>query len=454
MAEIHSVLLKEDKCEGCTNCVKDCPTNAIRVHGGKANIKDDLCIDCAECIRTCDHNAKYIDADRLEQIDNYKLTAVLIPPSFYGQFRENSDPGRIMSGLENLGFTEVYNVARAAEALSRKTASFLRERNGFYISSSCPVVVRLVQKIYPELVDHLLPFKSPVEMTARKAREELTQESGLKESDIGVFFITPCSAKLTSVKLALGQEESYLDGAIAVREIYDHLYPFLRGENSLESGNSGKLHSMSSPIIPYEGIKWGQSGGEEELLKRLKQPETLTVSGLVEVRKALDELARNNLTGVKYLEMVSCPQGCVGGVLNILNPYQAKYNIRTLVRTRQEDLSPTGAEEANYAFKLESGFCRDQRGELDDNMEKALEKLARLEEEEEVLPGLNCASCGAPDCETLAEDIVKGEADRIDCIFMLRQEIQRLAEQVSNLSRELPPVFSEDDAADGDRSRS
>ncbi len=457
MAKIHSVLLKEDKCEGCTNCVKDCPTRAIRVHGGKANIKDDFCIDCAECIRTCEHNAKYIKAHDLKQIDNFKYSAALIPPSFYGQFTGTHDPRQIMSGLHKLGFTKVYNVAKAAEALTRRTVSFLGKQNKFYISSSCPVVVRFVQKMYPELVDHLLPFKSPVEITAQRAHEEIKQETGLTESEIGVFFITPCSAKLTSVEMALGHKLSYLDGAIAVREIYDHLYPLLKKKNSEKCENKDdenyKLEKKDSPIIPYAGIKWGQSGGEEDLLQLLEQLETLTISGLEEVRKALAELARNNLSGVKYLEMVSCPQGCVGGVLNVCNPYQAKHNIKTLARERgkKSKFVDRGHQVLqDYDFALQPGFSSDQRGELDSDMDKALEKLARLEEVEEMLPGLNCASCGAPDCETLAEDIVKGQGQRTDCIFMLRQEIQRLAEQVSSLSQELPPVISEENSYSGD----
>ena len=52
MAEFyHSVTLNEEKCVGCTNCIKRCPTEAIRVRGGKAVIASERCIDCGECIR-------------------------------------------------------------------------------------------------------------------------------------------------------------------------------------------------------------------------------------------------------------------------------------------------------------------------------------------------------------------------------------------------------------------
>ena len=35
----HSVHLDSDLCKGCINCIKRCPTQAIRVHNGKAVIK-------------------------------------------------------------------------------------------------------------------------------------------------------------------------------------------------------------------------------------------------------------------------------------------------------------------------------------------------------------------------------------------------------------------------------
>ncbi|MDD3921702.1 MAG: 4Fe-4S binding protein, partial [Eubacteriales bacterium] len=47
----HSVRLDKDKCKGCTNCLKRCPTEAIRVRAGRAHIIDERCIDCGECIR-------------------------------------------------------------------------------------------------------------------------------------------------------------------------------------------------------------------------------------------------------------------------------------------------------------------------------------------------------------------------------------------------------------------
>ena len=82
----HSVRLDKDKCRGCTNCLKRCPTEAIRVRNGKAIIVKERCIDCGECIRVCPHHAKYANRDSLEQINNYKYKIALPAPALYGQF--------------------------------------------------------------------------------------------------------------------------------------------------------------------------------------------------------------------------------------------------------------------------------------------------------------------------------------------------------------------------------
>ena len=68
---VHSVTLDKDKCVGCTNCIKHCPTQAIRVRDGKATIITERCIDCGECIRVCPHRAKKARHDSLSQLENF-----------------------------------------------------------------------------------------------------------------------------------------------------------------------------------------------------------------------------------------------------------------------------------------------------------------------------------------------------------------------------------------------
>ena len=39
------------------------------------------------------------------------------------------------------------------------------------------------------------------------------------------------------------------------------------------------------------------------------------------------------------------------------------------------------------------------------------------------LPGKECGLCGAPDCETFAEDCARGESDMTDCYFFKRTSL-------------------------------
>ena len=77
----HSVTLNRDKCTGCTNCIKRCPTEAIRVRDGKARIIKERCIDCGECIRVCPHHAKTAVTDPLEAKNAYRYSIAMPAPS-------------------------------------------------------------------------------------------------------------------------------------------------------------------------------------------------------------------------------------------------------------------------------------------------------------------------------------------------------------------------------------
>ena len=73
----HSVSFDPQRCVGCTNCLRRCPTEAIRIREGQARIDASRCIDCGECIKVCTHKAKRAVCDHFEQLDAYKWKIAL-----------------------------------------------------------------------------------------------------------------------------------------------------------------------------------------------------------------------------------------------------------------------------------------------------------------------------------------------------------------------------------------
>ena len=77
---------------------------------------------------------------------------------------------------------------------------------------------------------------------------------------------------------------------------------------------------------------------------------------------------------------------------------------------------------------------------LDADITEAIKKMDNLESIYKNLPGLDCGSCGSPSCRTLAEDIVRGQALKMDCIFKLREKVKYLAQEMIDLSNNVPTV--------------
>jgi uncharacterized Fe-S cluster-containing protein len=53
---------------------------------------------------------------------------------------------------------------------------------------------------------------------------------------------------------------------------------------------------------------------------------------------------------------------------------------------------------------------------------KAIRKAKRRNKIFKQLPGKNCGACGAPDCRTLADDIIRGLGVLGDCPFTEKEK--------------------------------
>ncbi|MBQ5969124.1 MAG: 4Fe-4S binding protein [Clostridia bacterium] len=410
----HSVRLDDEKCMGCTNCIKRCPTQAIRVRGKKAYIISDRCIDCGECIRVCPHHAKYAVSDHFNELVKFKYRIALPAPSLYGQFNNLDNVDYVLTGLKKMGFDAVVEVSKGAEFVSDATRKMLEtgELKRPVISSACPAILRLIRTRFPNLIGNILPLYTPMDFTAHLARLQAKEETGLPDEDIGVFFITPCPAKQTMIKNPLCYDRPLINGAFAIKDVYPVL---LQAMDKLQPDELEPLGD--SGII---GVGWASSGGEAAGLLKERY---LAADGIENVINVLEELEDEKLNDLEFIELNCCTGGCVGGVLTVENPYVAKARIQRLRKFMPVSCNSLPEDFGLDAMSWTKELTPSPAMKLADNVIKAMHMMARLKEIETALPGMDCGICGAPSCHALAEDIVRGYAEKSDCVFFgLRDE--------------------------------
>ena len=425
----HSVTLDTDACKGCINCIKRCPTEAIRVRDGKAHIITERCIDCGECIRVCPNHAKKAVYDSLSILDDYDYTIALPAPSLYGQFNNLDDKEIVLDALLKMGVDAVYEVAAAAEIVSDATRKLMKQGALKLpeISSACPAVVRLIQVRFPDLIPHIVDVRQPMEVAAMIARTEFCKKHNCEPADVGVFFITPCPAKMTAIRSPIGQQKACVDGAISMMEIYGLLRPYI----------SQNAEDVEAEATSY-GIGWAASSGEA---KAVCPDNSLVVDGIENCSRVLEEIENNKLSDLVFFEGNACTGGCVGGPLTFENNYVAKNAIRKLVDNARQQRPERPAQSVpasmmtKYPLYMDAPILPNSAIQLDSDITVALDKMERINQILQDLPGYDCGSCGSPTCRTFAEDIVCGYCNEMFCIHKLKDRLKVMAQQMVELAQ-------------------
>jgi iron only hydrogenase large subunit-like protein len=426
----HSLRFDVERCDGCMSCLRVCPTAAVRIRNERAVKLADRCIDCGECIRVCPRAAIVPLTDQMADLSKFECKVAIPSPALYAQFDSEVFPGMIFTALKQCGFDDVESVSSACDAVTLATEIFINEYRGQYplISSFCPTVVRLLQVKYPELVDQLLPVLAPREISARAAKLRLSKETGLPLDKIGAVYITPCPAKIVAILEHPGMQRSHLDAAISISDLFQTLAAAVSRVQETEY--------KIDPVESASGLDWAFLG---RFPRSLPAENTLSVAGLPNVMRILDDIEKGRLRKYRYIECHACPEGCVGGCLTVENPYLARGKAIKL----QQNL-PAGCmvdrHEVELAYRKKE-FLMDEYltgrplRPLDADISRAILKMKERDRILGELPRIDCGACGAPSCRAFAEDVVLGDADKELCVFFWRRELENRIEQLAGLVR-------------------
>lgn len=320
------------KLEDCnTSCLKDendkfkcqavCPFNAIKYDSQKHStfIDPNTCVDCGLCVDVCKEGRIL---DRVEflpikdLIDRNKTVVAAVAPSIIGQFGPDVTMDQLRAALMKIGFTDMLEVAFAADMLTIKEAvEFNRHVNNsgdlMITSCCCPMWVGMLKKVYKELVPDLSPSVSPMVAAGRVVKK--------LNKDAKVVFIGPCIAKKAEAK------EKDIADAVDFVLTYQELDSIF---NILDI-HPGKLQGV--PAVEYAskgGRLYGRAGGvsiainemvEELYPNKHQRLKAVKADGVKDCKELLNNALKGNIDG-NFIEGMGCIGGCVGGPKVIIPP--------------------------------------------------------------------------------------------------------------------------------------
>jgi len=368
-----SIVRDPAKCILCGKCVRVCEeVQAVAAidfvgRGSKTmvgtafseGLNVSSCINCGQCIMVCPTGAlreqSYIKEVLNAIADPGKLVVVQHAPSVsvtlgeeFGLKPGADVDGMLVAALRRLGFDRVFDTSFSADLTIMEEASELahRIRTGgkLPMMTSCsPGWIKFVEEFYPEMLDNLSTCKSPQQMMGAVIKSFFAEREGIAPDKIFSVAIMPCVAK----KFEAGRPEHSrngipdIDAVLTTRELarvirmrgmdLQSLTPEHADTPFGERSTAGKIFGASGgvmeaairtayhlltgdelPGLKVEAIR-GFDGRKEAKLEINGTPiGVAVVSGLQNVRQLLEEI-RNGRDDIHFIEVMTCPGGCIAG---------------------------------------------------------------------------------------------------------------------------------------------
>lgn len=415
-----SIVRDPSKCILCGKCVRVCEeiqnVSAIDYANRGANtvvapaFKDPLgcstCINCGQCTIVCPTGAltekNYInevlnainDPDKVVVVQHAPAISVTIGQCF-GLEPESDYTGLLNAALRQAGFDVVFDTSFSADLTIMEEASELVHRiqnNGVLpmMTSCSPGWIKFIEQFYPELIPNLSTCKSPQQMMGAVIKHYYAPKMNIDPKKIYNVSIMPCTAKKFEAQREEMAEDGMpdIDAVLTTRELVKLLNMLKINLKTLEPEEADDPLGEKSSA----GKLFGATGGVMEAAirtayfmvtgKDLEDPvvssvreldgvkETTVdinglklnfavVSGIGNVRKVLE-----NLNKYHFIEVMTCPGGCIsgGGQPLGVNIDKVKSRMRTLYKI--DENAPVRCSHKNKSVqKLYEEFLEKPLGE-------------------------------------------------------------------------------------------
>ena len=369
-----SLVRDPDKCILCGKCVRVCEeiqgVSAIDFVGrgsktfiGTAfnkGLNVSSCINCGQCVLVCPTGAlterSYVDEVLAALADPGKFVVVQHAPAVsvsiaeeFGLKPGTDIDGKMVAALRRTGFDRVFDTSFSADLTIMEEGSELVQRvttgGVLPMFTSCsPGWIKFVEQFYPEFIPNLSTCKSPQQMLGALVKTFYAEREKIDPKKIVSVSIMPCTAKkfecerpemgrdymqdvdyvLTTRELAALFRARGVDPAVIKPDTADT--PF--GERS----SAGKLFGASGGVMEaairsayflITGSELGELKIQE--LRGMKGSKEIhvkvgdlnvgaaVVSSLGQARLILDEIKAGERKDLQFIEVMTCPGGCING---------------------------------------------------------------------------------------------------------------------------------------------